>query len=123
MLNILRRRYWYFGISMLVMIPGILAVAMWGIPLAIDFTGGSKLEIKIEGDINTLNHTDIPEADLWCGGFPCQDLSLANQGKRKGLNGSRSGLFFKFYKLLSERRPNWIIIENGFTPLIKRSTY
>ena len=52
MLNILRRRYWYFGISMLVMIPGILAVAMWGIPLAIDFTGGSKLEIKIEGDIN-----------------------------------------------------------------------
>ena len=37
---------------MLVMIPGILAVAMWGIPLAIDFTGGSKLEIKIEGDIN-----------------------------------------------------------------------
>ena len=52
MLNILRRRYWYFGISMLVMIPGILAVAMWGLPLAIDFTGGSKLEIKMEGDID-----------------------------------------------------------------------
>jgi preprotein translocase subunit SecF len=34
------------------MIPGILAVTMWGVPLAIDFTGGSKLEIKIEGDIN-----------------------------------------------------------------------
>ena len=52
MLNIIRRRYWYFGISLLVMIPGILAVTMWGVPLAIDFTGGSKLEIKIEGDIN-----------------------------------------------------------------------
>ena len=52
MLNIIRRRYWYFGISLLVMIPGILAVTMWGVPLAIDFTGGSKLEIKIEDDIN-----------------------------------------------------------------------
>ena len=52
MLNVIRRRYWYFGISLLVMIPGILAVTMWGVPLAIDFTGGSKLEIKIEGDIN-----------------------------------------------------------------------
>ena len=52
MLNILRRRYWYFGISMLVMIPGILAIAMWGLPLAIDFTGGSQLEIKMEGDID-----------------------------------------------------------------------
>lgn len=52
MLNIIRRRYWYFGISLLIMIPGILAVTMWGMPLAIDFTGGSQLEIKIEGDIN-----------------------------------------------------------------------
>ena len=52
MLNVIRRRYWYFGISLLVMIPGILAVTMWGVPLAIDFTGGSKLEIKIEGNIN-----------------------------------------------------------------------
>ena len=52
MLNILRRRYWYFGISMLVMIPGILAVATWGLPLAIDFIGGSKLEIKMQGDID-----------------------------------------------------------------------
>lgn len=52
MLNIIRRRYWYFGISLLIMIPGILAVTMWGVPLAIDFTGGSQLEIKIEGDIN-----------------------------------------------------------------------
>ena len=52
MLNLVGRRYWYFGFSLLVMIPGIIALGMWGLPLAIDFTGGSKLEIKIEGDIN-----------------------------------------------------------------------
>lgn len=63
-------------------------------------------------DILTLSDTTIPEADLWCGGFPCQDLSLANQGKRKGLGGSRSGLFFKFADLISKKFPAWIIIEN-----------
>jgi preprotein translocase subunit SecF len=47
MLNIVGRRYWYFGISLLVMIPGVLALFLWGLPLAIDFTGGSKLEVSI----------------------------------------------------------------------------
>ncbi len=47
MLNIVGRRYWYFGLSLLVMIPGLLALGFWGLPLAIDFTGGSKLEVSI----------------------------------------------------------------------------
>lgn len=64
------------------------------------------------GDINDIRISDIPEADLWCGGFPCQDLSLANQGKRKGLKGDRSGLFFRFHELLSKRPPRWVVIEN-----------
>ena len=68
--------------------------------------------VKLVGDIKTLESMDIPKSDLWCGGFPCQDLSLANQGKRKGLQGGRSGLFFKFAELLSEKCPRWIIIEN-----------
>lgn len=68
--------------------------------------------VPLWGDILTLQPNDIPESDLWCGGFPCQDLSLANQGKRKGLGGSRSGLFFKFAELISAKRPKWVIIEN-----------
>lgn len=68
--------------------------------------------VKLWDDINTLNHKDIPIADLWCGGFPCQDLSLANQGKRKGLNGKRSGLFYKFTELASHHKPKWIVLEN-----------
>ena len=47
MLNIVGRRYWYFALSLLVMIPGLLALGLWGLPLAIDFTGGSKLEVSI----------------------------------------------------------------------------
>ncbi len=63
-------------------------------------------------DINILEANEIPESELWCGGFPCQDLSLANQGKRKGLNGKRSGLFFKFSELVEKRLPRWIVLEN-----------
>lgn len=69
-------------------------------------------DVVLNTDINDLEAQDIPDADLWCGGFPCQDLSLANQGKRKGLNGNRSGLFYKFSELLSERLPEWVILEN-----------
>lgn len=46
MLEIVRRRYLYFGLSLLVIIPGLLALIFWGFPLAIDFTGGSLLEVQ-----------------------------------------------------------------------------
>ena len=68
--------------------------------------------VLLNDDINNIEAHEIPAADLWCAGFPCQDLSLANQGKRKGLNGHRSGLFYKFASLASEKRPDWIILEN-----------
>lgn len=64
-------------------------------------------------DINSVVPEDIPsDSQVWCGGFPCQDLSLANQGKRKGLIGERSGLFYKFAELIESNRPKWVIIEN-----------
>lgn len=63
-------------------------------------------------DITTLNAQDIPESDLWCAGFPCQDVSLANNGKRQGLKGERSGLFFQFANLVQQRLPKWIVLEN-----------
>lgn len=48
--------------------------------------------------------------DLVYGGFPCQDVSVA--GKRAGLSGERSGLWHEFYRVLSELRPRWFVIEN-----------
>jgi len=45
-MNLIKYRYLYFGISLLVIIPGVLALIMWGMPLGIDFTGGSLLEVK-----------------------------------------------------------------------------
>ena len=46
MLDIVGKRYWFFGLSLLVIIPGMIALILWGLPLAIDFTGGSLLEVK-----------------------------------------------------------------------------
>ncbi len=48
--------------------------------------------------------------DLLCGGFPCQDLSVA--GKRAGLDGARSGLFHEFARIASVLMPKWILLEN-----------
>lgn len=48
--------------------------------------------------------------DVVYGGPPCQDLSVA--GKRAGLAGERSGLFFEFARVVSELRPRWLVAEN-----------
>lgn len=69
-------------------------------------------KVKQVGDINYVTSKDIPKAELWCGGFPCQDLSLANQGKRQGLKGPRSGLFYMFAELAKKEKPRWILMEN-----------
>lgn len=68
--------------------------------------------VPLKDDITKLTGRDIPKADVFCGGFPCQDLSLANQGKRKGLEGARSGLFYKYAELIKENKPRWVFIEN-----------
>jgi DNA (cytosine-5)-methyltransferase 1 len=69
--------------------------------------------IPIFSDIKDVKPNDIPkETQVWAGGFPCQDLSLANQGKRKGLQGSRSGLFYQYAGLIAAHKPRWVIIEN-----------
>ncbi|MCY4623466.1 MAG: DNA (cytosine-5-)-methyltransferase [Chloroflexi bacterium] len=63
-------------------------------------------------DIREIRNEDLPTADVWVGGFPCQDVSLAAMGPRAGLGGKRSSLFFEFYRLLREGRPRVFVIEN-----------
>jgi preprotein translocase subunit SecF len=46
MIDILGKRYYFFALSLLVIIPGLIVLAIWGLPLAIDFTGGSLLEVS-----------------------------------------------------------------------------
>ena len=69
------------------------------------------------GDITKLEGADLPPVDIICAGSPCQDLSVA--GKRKGLEGERSGLFRKAIDIVSGMReatngesPKFFIWEN-----------
>ena len=48
MIDIVKHRYLYFGISLLVIIPGMIALILWGLPLGIDFRGGSLLDIRFD---------------------------------------------------------------------------
>jgi len=48
MIDIVSKRYWFFALSFLIIIPGFVALLIWGLPLAIDFTGGSLLEVQFE---------------------------------------------------------------------------
>ncbi len=63
-------------------------------------------------DIKEIDHAAIPVSDVWSGGFPCQDVSLARMGPRAGLKGKKSGLFFEFARLLERGRPRVFLIEN-----------
>lgn len=65
-------------------------------------------------DIRSVNAKDVPRAECWCFGAPCQDFSVA--GRRAGLDGDRSSLVREIFRLLEEQeeqnRPEWLIYEN-----------
>lgn len=65
-------------------------------------------------DVRRVCADDIPKADCWCFGFPCQDISVA--GKQLGFQGNRSSLFFRVMYLIGqlkeEDRPTYLFIEN-----------
>jgi DNA (cytosine-5)-methyltransferase 1 len=65
----------------------------------------------LHDDITTLKPQSIPKADIWSAGWPCQDLSHANN-ERTGLKGSRSALFYRFADLAGQAKPRWIVLEN-----------
>lgn len=66
--------------------------------------------VKRLNDVREVAEDDLEPVDLVCGGFPCQDLSVA--GRRAGLAGERSGLFREFARIIALLAPRWVLIEN-----------
>lgn len=67
-------------------------------------------DVPIHDDVCTYNPT-IGIADVVCGGFPCQDISLA--GKQAGIEvGTRSGLFYELLRVVCAVRPRFVVLEN-----------
>jgi DNA (cytosine-5)-methyltransferase 1 len=73
-------------------------------------------ESKIFDDVTTVKGSDLiaagftPSTGIITGGFPCQDLSVA--GKRAGLAGARSGLFWEIARIVEETQTEYFVIEN-----------
>tara|TARA_B100000519_G_scaffold181438_1_gene173732 strand:- start:248 stop:754 length:507 start_codon:yes stop_codon:yes gene_type:complete len=65
--------------------------------------------VPIHDDIQTFNPKE-GEYDLLCGGWPCQDISVA--GQQLGFKGTRSSLFYECIRLLKQVRPKFAIFEN-----------
>jgi DNA (cytosine-5)-methyltransferase 1 len=66
--------------------------------------------VKRYKDVRNVGSETLEAVDLICGGFPCQDLSIA--GKRAGFAGERSGLWYEYQRIIDEMRPQWVVIEN-----------
>ena len=65
---------------------------------------------KNYGDATKINPKELPDFDLLVGGFPCQAFSIA--GKRKGFDDTRGTLFFDIARILAEKRPRHLVLEN-----------
>jgi DNA (cytosine-5)-methyltransferase 1 len=61
-------------------------------------------------DIRKIKTEDIPEFDMLCGGFPCQAFSIA--GKRGGFKDTRGTLFFEIARIIKDKKPKIVLLEN-----------
>ena len=86
-------------------------------PFVIRVTTKRLPQVKHYGDVSAISGADLPPVDIITFGSPCQDMSIA--GKRDGLDGSRSSLFYEAIRIVKEMRcktngekPRFIVWEN-----------
>lgn len=65
---------------------------------------------KAEPDITQIDEKAIPDFDILLGGFPCQPFSIS--GKKKGFEDTRGTLFFDICKIIKEKNPSVVVLEN-----------
>jgi len=68
-------------------------------------------DVPIFDDVRKFTGADVSGVDVICGGFPCQDISPA--GNRRGIDGTKSGLWGEYARVISEIRPRFVIVENS----------
>lgn len=67
-------------------------------------------EARIYDDVRNITKNNVEQVDILCGGFPCQDISVA--GKGEGLHGKKSGLYWEMHRIIDELQPKAVIMEN-----------
>jgi DNA (cytosine-5)-methyltransferase 1 len=92
----------------------------WELPECVGYSEIDKYAIKVYernfnghknyGDATKINPEELPDFDLLVGGFPCQAFSIA--GKRRGFDDTRGTLFFDIARILAEKKPKHLVLEN-----------
>jgi len=92
----------------------------WELPECVGYSEIDKYAIKVYernfnghknyGNATTINAKELPDFDLLVGGFPCQAFSIA--GKRAGFDDTRGTLFFDIARILKEKQPRHLVLEN-----------
>jgi DNA (cytosine-5)-methyltransferase 1 len=109
---------------------GSLFSGIGGLELGLEWTGRFKTVWQVENneycrrvlakhwpdakryeDVRDVGRENLEAVDVICGGFPCQDISVA--GKREGIReGNRSGLWYEYARIIRELRPQYVVVEN-----------
>ena len=109
---------------------GSLFAGIGGLELGLERAGLGKTAVQVEcdeyatqilqthwpnakryGDVREVGAKELGGLEVLCGGFPCQDISNANQ-HAQGLDGARSGLWSEYARLIGEVRPRIVVVEN-----------
>ena len=76
------------------------------------FSNGSDY-VFVNKDIATIDANDIPDHDLICGGFPCQDYSVAKTlPTAHGIAGKKGVLWWEIHRIMEAKRPKYALLEN-----------
>jgi len=67
-------------------------------------------DVPLYPDVTKIKGDEFGKIDLLCGGFPCQDVSIA--GNKEGINAPRTGLYYEIIRVATVCRPRWIVLEN-----------
>ena len=92
--------------------------ARWGmVPLDTDpdvyVSTENPNDIHVNKDINSIHTDEIPDFDLLCGGFPCQDYSVAKTAnKAAGIQGKKGVLWWDIRRIIEAKRPKLVLLEN-----------
>jgi DNA (cytosine-5)-methyltransferase 1 len=111
------------------MVIGSLFSGIGGLELGLEWAGLGPVAWQVESDpfrrrvlrrhwpdarryndIRRFDGSTAARVSIICGGFPCQDVSLAGRGD--GIHGSRTGLWWEMHRVIGEHRPLAVIIEN-----------
>lgn len=101
MFHLTRYKYWFFGISLAVIVPGLLALMFWGLNLGIDFTGGTAVEMRFAAPAAKISTDEVGKA-FTAKGVGGKDVKVLSAASLKGAPGPSQYAYITFSRPIDE---------------------